>query len=342
MAVSKKKKASCWAWGFSCFGVFIVVSSLLLNGVLFFALLAFSAEGVSGSSAYTFTEKRIYSSAESSEKIVVIPVKGVIQHQPQQTDFFSGVQPSSEVVIAMIDQAAQDENVKAIVLDVDSPGGTASASDVIYNKIRNTKEQTGIPVVSYFGETAASGAYYVSAPADAIIAEPSSLVGSIGVIFSSLNYTELFDKLGVKQQVYKSGKHKDILSPTRLPEESDDEIMAGLVEQAHKRFVNIVLENRPIQKKDYNVVFDGRIFDTSQASILGLIDEIGYKDDAYVEAAELAGLSDYSVVEYEAELGFGSLFAGVASELTSSGPLDFLKEGHGANTSQLMLLWDNS
>jgi protease-4 len=333
--IKKSRSKSCWAWGFGCFGILILFVSLALNVTLFFVALS----GFATTSSDTgLPEKVIQSSVHSEDRIVIIPVQGVIQHGQQSTDIFGSVQPSAELTVQQIRQAVADPRVKAILLDINSPGGTVSASDIIYNEILKAQEQ-GVLVVSYYGETAASGAYYVSASSDAIYAEPTSLIGSIGVIFSSLNFTELFNNVGVKEQVYKSGKHKDIFSSTRFPTEEDDEIMLSLVEHSYDRFVGIVKDNRPIKPSSYGIAFDGRVFSSDDALQIGLIDEIGYREDAIDEAAALAGISDYSTVEYEQPIGFGSLLGGFSALLNKDNIVESIAKNSYNSQPQLMYIW---
>lgn len=330
------QKKSCWLWGFGCLGAFILVSSLVLNSVLFF----FAIANVSGDATSTqaYPETVVEYSESSDDKIVIIGVQGVIQHEEGAADFFGAVQPSADTAIAQIRQAAADPSVKAVLLDVDSPGGTVSASDEIYNEVLKLKE-TGKIVVSHYGSTAASGAYYVSAPSDYILAEPTSLVGSIGVIFSSINFTELLENVGVREQVYKSGPHKDIFSSTRLPSEDEDKIMLSLVEDAYVRFVGIVNEHRSVSVSDQKIAFDGRIVSANDALTLGLIDEIGYRENSIDQAALLAGLTDYSVVEYEQPVTFGSLFGGVRALVNKKNALEMLADSTVNAQPELMYLW---
>lgn len=332
-----KKNKSCFAWGFGCLGIFFLILSLSLNGVLFVITLASLSSESESSGAY-LSETIISFSDSSSDKIALIPISGVIQHQEGSGDFFGASGPSAEITIEQIRQAVRDPSVKAIVLDVSSPGGTVSASDVIYNEIVKAKE-SGKPIVSYFGEIAASGAYYVSAPTDYIIAEPSSLVGSIGVIFSGVNYTDLLGKIGVREQVYKSGEHKDIFSSTRYPTESDDEIILSLVRDSYDQFTSIVKENRPVKSSDYGIAFDGRIFSARQSLDIGLIDSIGYREDAFLYSAELAGITEYSLVSYEEPVSFGSIFSGLGVIAENASVVDKLPELMQEGQPKLMYLW---
>lgn len=330
------QKKSCWLWGFGCLGAFVLVSSLILNSILFFVAIA----NVSGDvmSGQVYPETFVEYSETAEDKIAIIGIQGVIQHEEGAADLFGAVQPSADTAIAQIQQAAADPSVKAVLLDVNSPGGTVSASDEIYNEVLKLKE-TGKIVVSHYGSTAASGAYYVSAPSDYILAEPTSIVGSIGVIFSSINFTDLLKNVGVQEQVYKSGPYKDIFSSTRFPSEEEDAIMLSLVEDAYVRFVDIVNEHRSISQSDQVTAFDGRIVSANDALRLGLIDEIGYREDSISQTALLAGLTDYSVVEYEQPITFGSLFGGVKALVNQKNALETLADSTINAQPDLMYLW---
>ncbi len=207
-------------------------------------------------------------------KVGVVEVAGVI----------ASAQRINEAMIDFRD----DPSIKAIVLRVDSPGGGVGPSQEIYEEIRKTVEVK--PVVVSMASVAASGGYYVAAPASRIVANPGTITGSIGVIMEFTNVQELLGKIGLKSQVVKSGEHKDIGSPVRPMSAGDREILQGLIDDVHDQFVSAIAEGRGLDKQEVLALADGRIFTGRQALELKLVDELGNFRDAVRVAGELAGI----------------------------------------------------
>jgi protease-4 len=208
--------------------------------------------------------------------------------------------------------AANDPAVKAVVLRVNSPGGTVTASDVMYQTVKRFKAQTHKPVVASLQDVAASGAYYVSCASDKIIAHPTSVVGSIGVIFNTFNVAGTLDKIGAKSEAIKSGPLKDMGSPFKDLDPQAREVMQGMVDEYYKRFVAIVTSNRPIPNSEtVKMVTDGRVFSGARAAELGLVDQTGLLDDAIEEAKKMAHVPGAKVIIYRRPYGYnGSIYAG--------------------------------
>lgn len=250
-------------------------------------------------------EKNVYSpetDLKSKNKIAVISVAGIIADGKG-----SG---SPDVIMTQLYLAQKDEDVKAVILEVNSPGGGVGASDAIYNAILTFKKSSGKPVIVFMKSLAASGGYYISAPADRIIATPTTITGSIGVILALWNAKKLLeDKIGIKMELYTSGENKDLMSPVR--ERGDDEkvlIKQGIGEM-FERFKAIVKEHRKIDPANEKAIFDGRTFIAGEAHKLGLVDELGYFNDAIKQAKKLANISAAKVVRYSARTGlFGQMF----------------------------------
>ncbi len=179
--------------------------------------------------------------------------------------------------------------VKAILIRVDSPGGVVTPSHEIYDEIRRIRD-AGTPVVVSMGTLAASGGYYVSCPADVIVANPGTLTGSIGVIMEFPVVRELMDKVGVEVEVIKSDVHKDIGSPFRFMGESDRELLQGVVADVYDQFVEVVSTERDLPEDEVRAIADGRIFSGRQALDLGLVDTLGTLEDAKRIVADLAGI----------------------------------------------------
>jgi len=224
-----------------------------------------------------------------NDKVLIIPLEGFISEERQQN--FLRSEPSMvQEIVSHLRKAEQDSRVKAVVLKIDSPGGTVTASDIMYNEILAYKERTGAWVVVAMMNVAASGAYYISLPADYILAHPTSITGSIGVIFIQPKLTGLMNKIGVDFDVNKSGDKKDMGSPLRPSTVEEQQIMQDLTDSLGQRFLDLVKKHRKINDSQLEDVASGRVYLADEALKLGLVDSVGYLDDALNEAKDLAGL----------------------------------------------------
>jgi len=192
-------------------------------------------------------------------------------------------------VVDEIKEHVKDHSIKAIILRIDSPGGAVAPSQEIYEEVKKASEEKHV-VVS-MGSIAASGGYYIAAPADVIIANPGTLTGSIGVIMEIPNLEGLMSKIGISTEVIKSGKHKDMASAFRKMEKEDRDILQGVMDNVHEQFIRAVAEGRKLKIEEIRPIADGRIFSGEQAKGLKLVDEIGALEFAISKAAELAGIS---------------------------------------------------
>ena len=193
---------------------------------------------------------------------------------------------SSDKTVREIVDFRKDDSIDAVVLRVDSPGGGVGPSQEIYVEVERLAAVK--PVVVSMGAVAASGGYYVAAPASQIVANPGTITGSIGVIMGFTNYEELLEKIGLKSSVVKSGKHKDIGSPVRPMTEEDKAILQGLIDDVHRQFINAIAKGREMEVDSVLPLADGRIFSGKQAMELGLVDKLGNFQDAVSLAAQLA------------------------------------------------------
>lgn len=210
----------------------------------------------------------------------------------------AGAITSSEKIIDQIDNFKEDSSVKAIVLRINSPGGGVSPSQEIYDEVKATAAIK--PVVVSMGSVAASGGYYIAAPAQKILANPGTITGSIGVIMQFTNVEELLGKVGLKSQTVKSGMHKDIGSPVRPMSSADREILQLMIDDVYAQFVQAVAESRQMDIDKVRQLADGRIFTGRQAFEAGLVDELGGYRDAIRVAADLAGIKGKPKVVYPA------------------------------------------
>jgi protease-4 len=223
--------------------------------------------------------------AGSGPGVAVISVEGTIL-SGSAGPFAEGLAASDDI-IAQIQQAKNDRDAKAIVLRVNSPGGGVVASDEIYHALQGA----GKPVVVSMGELAASGGYYISMAADWIVANPNTLTGSIGVISQFANAEELLDDVGIQFITIKSGPAKDTGSPFRDMTEAERERWQALVDEVYGNFVQVVVEGRQMDEAEVREVADGSVYTGQQALELGLVDALGYEEDAIAKAAELGGIT---------------------------------------------------
>lgn len=254
----------------------------------------------------------------SENKIAIIDVDGIITSSPMDHTGRSLV----ESIDDQLKNAGRDAAVKAVVLKVNSPGGEVLASDEIYNSIKDFQEGYGKPVVASMGSLAASGGYYVSAPCRWIVANEMTITGSIGVIMHGYNYRGLMDKIGLRPEVYKSGKFKNMLSGDRREEEIPDEereMVQSLIMETYGKFTNIVAEGRLDSNQENNGkgrqlasdwadYADGRVLSGKQALELGLVDELGNFRKAIDRAYNLAQIREANLIYYEEPFGLGNLF----------------------------------
>ncbi len=235
---------------------------------------------------------------KAKQKILVIPVRGIISNAPREG--FIRTRPSMvQEVVSQLRLAEEDKDVKAVIFKIDSPGGSVTASDILYNEIEVFKKRTGAKVVAAMMGLTASGGYYISLPADYILAHPTTITGSIGVIFRRPRVTGLMKKVGIDLEVNKSGKNKDIGSPFRAATAEEEKIFQDLTDRLAVRFVDLVVRHRHLEPDIIAEISSARVYLANEALELGLVDEIGYLETAVLQAKKLARLpEDAKVVVY--------------------------------------------
>jgi protease-4 len=237
--------------------------------------------------------------SKAKEKILVIDVEGIIGSLGQ-----SGVLEREGDVLSRVyyrlEKASQDPFVKGIILRLDTPGGDVTSSDILYHEIRKFKEKKHLPVVALMMSVAASGGYYVASACDLIVAHPSTITGSIGVISVFPNIEGLFDKVGVKTIVIKSGGMKDAGSPFRDMSPEEKQVFQGIIDEFYENFLGVVFERRrdAIPLEELRKIADGRVYTAAQALKMKLIDEIGYFDDALAKILSMALVREAKVIAY--------------------------------------------
>lgn len=301
----------------------LLVMALLAS--LFINLLQFSS-GLGGAEALAAgsgARKKprlgevVQQTGTGSDKIVQIDLEGIIT-SVAEAGFFGAGLSSVEKIKRQLEQAREDDKVKAIVLRVNSPGGEVTASDTLYAAVKTAAERK--PVVVFMDSMAASGGYYVACGAGKVVATETTLTGSIGVIIDAINYSELFDKVGLHANTFVSGAFKDSLSGARPMREDERAYIQNLVSQMYERFLGVVSEARKLPKDVLrNGVADGRVLTGREALEAGLVDRIGYLEDAYSLARELGGAESAGVVRYRHEPSLFEIFGGVSAQAAQHG-----------------------
>lgn len=297
---------------FGCSGPALVLAvllllSVLLNGLLGLGLLGAAAGG--GDPASNYQEILVDGKAEQKDKIVIVPIEGMIM------ETMGTGRGSVTSVITMLKKIEKDESVKGILLFVDSPGGGVTASDRIYHELARFRQESKLPMVSLFGDVAASGGYYVAMATDHIIAHRTSITGSIGVISQFYNFHEAMQKLGLKVNTIKSLNNqgeqsfKDMGSPYRPMRPEEEELFQNLITDMWNRFTEVVAEGRQgkLTLEEVRSLADGRIFTGPEALEKKLIDQVGYREDAYAKIRELAQAPEAKIVRYQRNPGLAEL-----------------------------------
>jgi len=243
---------------------------------------------------------RIYKEGKG-QTLALVKLEGTIVDNSSNDNSLSGTN-NHQVLLKQLTAAFSREDIKGIILQIDSPGGGVYESDEIYTLIMDLKAKYKKPIVVYMGRTAASGGYYVAMAADKIFANRNTLTGSIGVIINTYNYKELADNIGIQDVTFKSGAQKDLLNPMQPVSEEDKAIMQGLVNESYGYFVDVVAKGRHMDRNRVLELADGRIYSGPQAKVLGLVDEVGYLNDAINATASILNTNDPKVLLFENSL----------------------------------------
>jgi protease-4 len=309
---TSNNRSATWALVGVLIGFALPIFMCLCLTLTSFAGLGAAFSSAGASSASTLSASQLAPATQLSgpltgPAVAVISVNGPIVSGEQAQDFDltggSAVAASGSIV-KLIKRAAQDSQVKAILLKVDSPGGSVIGSDEIYHALK----EAGKPVVVHMGALAASGGYYVSMAADHIVAHPDTLTGSIGVISEFTNIEGLYEKLGLQSTIVKSGENKDFGAQTAPFTEEDRKLWQAIIDETYDSFVNIIADNRGMTVEEVKKLADGRIYTGRQAYATKLVDQLGYFDDAVDKAASLGGITgEPRVIEYRRQTPFSQL-----------------------------------
>jgi len=335
--VTAKKSGSSGCFWTMIILIIVIMVVVVVGGVALVAggIASFkSAMGEIGDGGFAtntkYQESFIAGTRASVNKIAVVNVTGIISGTEEGG--FSGRGASAAVINKKLRYILKDESVKALIVRIDSPGGEVTASDEIYHMLKRLRKERNIPIVASMGSMAASGGYYIAVGCDYIIAHKMTTTGSIGVIIQTYKYYELFQKIGVKGEAYTSGPMKDMLAGDRPTTPYEQEVVKKILNQIYSDFVGVVAAGRTklsVEKIKGSIIGDGRIFLGSDAKELGLVDELGYFEDAIYRAAEMAKLGkDYKVVSLNEQFTLASLFGQME---TSERAVKLELPGGGAN-----------
>ena len=293
---------------------------VLVAGVLVWAVTQGGSFG-STPRPVSFREELVSGDPWTNDKVAVIDVKGVISGG----SFYDGA--SAAVLCEALRAVREDDAVRAVILDMDTPGGEVTASDEIHHAVQAVRK-SGRPVITCMHALGASGGYFIAAGTDHIIANRLTLTGSVGVIMGSLNYTKLFDKLGLEAETYKSGEMKDMLSGGRQRTPAEVFYVNQMVRETFLEFATIVARGRPAFANQIDNVLkepfaDGRVLSGNEAFRLGLVDELGYFDDAVRKARTLGRAPGAKVIRYRKSMGLTDILFAVQSSarLNVLGPI---------------------
>jgi protease-4 len=250
---------------------------------------------------------------EGKAKILLVDISGVITEEERSREI---TQRTSLVarIKEELQKAEGDGSVVGVIVRIDSPGGTVTATDTIYHELMEFKRQTGARVIASLTGLATSGGYYVASAADEIVAHPTAVIGGIGVIAVKFNVAGLLSKIGIQEETIKSADKKDLWSPFRESTAEERAIMQGIVDRLHERFVGVVLAGRGplLSREEVEKVADGRIFTADQALEARIVDRIGYLDEAVEEMKGFLKLKEARVIAYHRPGSYrGTIYSGL-------------------------------
>lgn len=283
-------------------GCLVSLGCLLGLSILFNLILMTVVGSVNQPARRASAMQEIPLSGKGKRKIAVIRLNGVIGVASRSLN--DGGSPRA--FAQKLERARKDRNVRGVLIYANSPGGSVTASDKMHHAMLRFKKSRK-PVVVLMGDVCASGCVYATASANKILAMPTTITGSIGVIMSTLNFSELLGKIGVKGVVIASKKNKALLSPYMPVQEQHKEILKKIVDSMYKRFAGIVSKHRKIPMEKVVTFADGRVFGPKEAKSYKLVDDIGYNLDAKRAILKLAGLSRARFVRYKKQVGFSDL-----------------------------------
>lgn len=237
---------------------------------------------------------------ERGPKIVLLEIDGVITESSEGGGLLTARRESTVArVREQLDRARKERSLAAVLLRIDTPGGGATASELVYQEVLRFKEEKDVPVVAQLMGTATSGGYYVAMAADEVVAHPTTVTGSIGVIFLGLNFSGLMEKLGIEDQTLTAGRYKDAGSPLRPMKPAERAQLQGIIDDLHVRFQDVVVKGRPaLDAAQVETLADGRLYSAPQALANGLVDRIATLEETVDALEQETGNEETRVVSY--------------------------------------------
>jgi protease-4 len=275
-------------------------------------------------------------------KILLVDLSGVLQDE--SVSFSLGAPPPRVPLLARVreelEKAEKDDGVRAVIVKINSPGGTITASDILYREIAEFKARRKIPVTAVIMDVGASGGYYVALAADTIVVHPTSVTGSLGVVMITVNAQGLMEKIGVAPLAIKSGPMKDAGSPFRPLTQPELQVFQGVIDDMYGRFVRLIAESRKNPEERVRSLADGRIYTAQQALALGLVDKIAYLDDVVGTTKKALGVDEARVVTYHRPREYrATIYSEAATVPGSGGALAQLAGFLGGPGPRFMYLW---
>ncbi|MEC5423807.1 signal peptide peptidase SppA [Virgibacillus sp. C22-A2] len=284
-------------------------------------------------------EEKVIEDGTGNNKIAVVHLDGIIQ-DAAVNPLVNANTYNHKRFLEVLDEAGKDKHVDGIVVRVNTPGGGVVESAEIHDKIVTIQEEYEKPVYVSMGNTAASGGYYIAAPAEKIVAHSATLTGSIGVIMESFNFAEFADEHGIAFNTIKSGEYKDIMSSSRQMTDEEREILQTMIDDLYGDFVDVIVDGRGMSEATVRELGDGRVYTGAQAYENELIDELGSMDDTIALMKADYGLENAQVIEYEKSFGFSQFLGGSLQGLFNTesdlvGIKDLLRENNAPRAMYL-------
>jgi len=279
---------------------------------------------------------------KGTSKILLLDLSGVLSED--LPSFSLGAPPPRVPLLARVreelQKAEKDDRVRALIVRINSPGGTITASDVLYHELLAFKERRKVPVIAAIMDVGASGGYYAALAADTIVANPTTVTGSIGVVMVTVNAQGLLEKIGVAPLAIKSGPMKDAGSPLRSLTEPERAVFQSIIDEMYGRFVGLIVKARKLPEDRVRAAADGRVYTAEQALRLGLVDRIGYLEDVVTLAKERAGLTEARVVMYHRPKEYrANIYSATPAPSTAESTLAQFAAALGGGGPRFLYLW---
>jgi protease-4 len=279
---------------------------------------------------------------KGASKIALIDLSGMLAEDLPSLSL--GAPPPRVPLLARVREelrkAEKDDRVRALIVRINSPGGTITASDVLYHEILDFKVRRKVPVIAAIMDVGASGGYYAALAADTIVANPTTVTGSIGVVMVTVNAQGLLEKIGVAPITIKSGPMKDAGSPFRSLTEPERAVFQSIIDEMYGRFVGLIVQSRKLPEDRVRALADGRVYTADQALRLGLVDRIGYLEDAVALARERAGLTEARVVMYRRPKEYrANIYSATPAPATAESTLAQFAAVLGGGGPRFLYLW---